>query len=225
MSQQINLFNPAFRKQKNYLSAVTMVQGLGLILAGCAALVFYTNYQSGELSKEATASTARLAATQANLVKVKEISGARQKSKKLEDEVQKLEVEIKSLQQVGDVLKKGDFGNTDGYADYFRAFARQIDNGIWLTGLDIRGAGFEIGLKGRALQPELVPAYLSRLKKEPALQGKSFAALEMISASEKPAKEGAAQEKPDVPVGYIEFELKSAGTAGKLPEASGARKR
>ena len=33
MSQQINLFNPIFMKQKKYFSVTTMLQALGLIVA------------------------------------------------------------------------------------------------------------------------------------------------------------------------------------------------
>ena len=38
MSQQINLFNPLFLRQKRYLSATTMVQGLGIIAVVLVAL-------------------------------------------------------------------------------------------------------------------------------------------------------------------------------------------
>ncbi|WP_136418122.1 PilN domain-containing protein [Herbaspirillum sp. ST 5-3] len=224
MSQQINLFNPIFLKQKKYFSAVTMAQALGLILAGCALLAGYAQYQVTAYGKEAAATTAQLAATQAELGKVNATYGPRQKSKSLEDELHQAEAEVSALQHVFDTLQQGDFGNTKGYADYLRAFAREIVNGVWLTGFTIEGAGNEIELRGRALQPELVPAYITRLKREPVLQGKSFAALEMRTpASDQGATDSAGHiPKPAAPA-YIEFSLRSSGMMKDRAEASGAK--
>ena len=41
MSQQINLFNPLFMRKEKYFSARTLLQSLGLIVLGLAALYAY----------------------------------------------------------------------------------------------------------------------------------------------------------------------------------------
>ncbi|MDB5762632.1 MAG: putative Mannose-sensitive agglutinin biosis protein MshI, partial [Herminiimonas sp.] len=128
-----------------------------------------------------------------------------QKSRELEEQVKKAEAEMLALKQVFDILQKGDIGNTKGYSGYLRAFSRQIFDGVWLTGLDIIGAGNEIALQGRALQPELVPAYMTRLKNEPVMQGKSFGTLEMQTP--KASKGDPATDKSGTHAGYIEFSL------------------
>ncbi|WP_334190917.1 PilN domain-containing protein, partial [Noviherbaspirillum sp.] len=178
MSQQINLFNPIFLKQKKYFSAVTMAQALGLILLGSALLSAYTNYRVTELAREADATTAQLASAQAQLNKLNAEFGPRQKSALIEQQTKAAELEVAELKQVVDFLTRGEFGNTNGYSEYMRAFSRQIVPDLWLTGFAISGAGSEIALQGRALKAELVPAYISKLKRETVLQGKSFAALE-----------------------------------------------
>lgn len=213
MSQQINLFNPVFQKQKKYFSALAMVQALGMIVAGTIALAAYSRFQLSHLDQRVAASNTQLAALQKQLDVFKAQAGARQKSKALEDEVRKREAEVKSLQLVFDILQKGEFGDTKGYSEYMRAFARQIVGGIWLTGFNISGAGAEIGLQGRALQPELVPVYIGRLKNESVMRGKSFAALEMqvpqVEQTEQAGKDGAAAVKR-MPAKYIEFNLQSS---------------
>lgn len=224
MSQQINLFNPIFLKQEKLFSAVTMAQALGLILLGLAALTVYSHYQSSSLNIQAVANTTQLALAQAQLAKVNADFGSRQKSKLIEDDIQKTEAETKSLQQVFDILQKGEFGNTKGYAEYLRAFSRQILGGVWLTGFSIYGAGSEIGLQGRALQPELVPAYISRLKHEPVMQGKSFATLEMqLPLVDQVGKSGPAASKQLVPARYIEFNLQSSGMMKLQADLAGAK--
>ena len=224
MSQQINLFNPIFLKQEKLFSAVTMAQALGLILLGLAALTVYSHYQSSSLNIQAVANTTQLALAQAQLAKVNADFGSRQKSKLIEDDIQKTEAETKSLQQVFDILQKGEFGNTKGYAEYLRAFSRQILGGVWLTGFSIYGAGSEIGLQGRALQPELVPAYISRLKHEPVMQGKSFATLEMqLPLVDQVGKGGPTASKQLVPARYIEFNLQSSGMMKLQADLAGAK--
>ncbi len=53
MSQQINLFNPIFLKQKKHFSAATMAQALGLILLGCVILSAYVSYRVNVRAAEA----------------------------------------------------------------------------------------------------------------------------------------------------------------------------
>lgn len=212
MSQQINLFNPIFLKQKKYFSAVTMVQALGLILLGCGLLTGYMVYQATKLKNEAAATQARLATTQAQLAQITAAGQMRQKDKGLDEQVRKAEAEIKSMQEVFVTLREGDLGNTAGYAEYFRAFSRQIVPGLWLTGLAIQGAGNEIGINGRATRPELVPEYIGRLKREQSMQGKSFASLEMQSPKTEQAPGAQAATQP-APANYIEFSLRSADAA------------
>ncbi|CAN5905420.1 hypothetical protein BH11PSE12_BH11PSE12_33030 [soil metagenome] len=208
MTQQINLFNPIFLKQKKYFSAVAMLQALALLLLGSALVAGYAKYKVSGLSQEAAVTSVQLAEAQAQLAKVKAEFGPRPRSLALEDQIRKSEAEMLSLKQVFDILQKGDIGNTKGYSGYLRAFSRQIVDGIWLTNLNINGAGSEIGMKGRALQPELVPIYMSRLKREPVMQGKAFGTLEMqVPLVEQAGGTSPTAIKQSALAGYIEFSL------------------
>jgi hypothetical protein len=224
MSQQINLFNPIFLKKKRYFSAVTMVQALGLIVVGSTLLTVYTAYRISVLEKEAEATSAQLAALRTKSDKINGQYAPKQKSKQLEDEILKTDIELRPLPQVLSILQKGDFGNTSGYAEYMRAFSRQIVDGIWLSGFRIDGAGSDISIQGHALNPELVPIYITRLKREPALQGKSFAALEMQTQQTiQPAKMESAVVRQKAAIAYIDFNLQSSGMI-KEPQADKAAK-
>lgn len=227
MSQQVNLFNPVFLKQKKHFSALTMLQALGLILLGAVALSAFANYSLSRLRKDAAATSVQLQAAKNQLSLINAEYAPERKSKALEEEVRKLEAEMKSMQQVFDTLRNGDFGNTKGYSEYLRAFSRQIVSGVWLTGFSIHGAGNDIQIQGRALKPEMVPSYVSRLKNEPIMQGKSFATLEMQqpnvdragSKQDNPAQVAARQRTF---VEYIEFNLKSSGIVDEKSAPAGA---
>ena len=67
MTQQINLFNPVFLKQKKYFSLVPMLQALGLIVLGSALFYGYAAYQVKLLTKQSDDTAARYAAEQTRL--------------------------------------------------------------------------------------------------------------------------------------------------------------
>ena len=205
MSQQINLFNPIFLRQKKYFSALTMAQALGVILLGVIGIYGYSMFKSGGLAEEAASAAAKMAATQQKLAKVSTEFAPRKKDEALAKDLEKAEAEHASLQQAMTRLKNDEFGDRKGYSAYLRAFARQIVGDLWLTGFSIDGAGSAIGIQGRALQPELVPVYLGRLTQEAVLQGKSFAMLEMQRSKQD---DDAAEKKTPQ---YIEFEMRSSG--------------
>jgi Tfp pilus assembly protein PilN len=215
VSQQINLFNPIFLKKKKYFSTAAMVQALGLLSMGITLMAAFATYQVSMLRNEALVINDQLNTAQNQLVKLSAEYGGNKKGQPLEQQIKQVESDIQALRQVFDVLQKGDIGNTKGYSAYLQAFARQIVDGVWLTGITLIGAGNEIGLQGKAVQPELVPVYMNRLKKEPVMQGKSFGTLEMQVPQLEPAKDAgkdapkdaAAKAKPGELAGYIEFRL------------------
>lgn len=205
MSQQINLFNPVFLKQKKYFSALTMVQALGMLLLGVAVIALYANVQLARLRPEASAVTAQLEAAQAQLEAVKSGQGARRPDSGLEAQVRHAEAEAAALERVASLLRQGEGTNTSDYSEHMRAFARQIPEGVWLTGFSINTGGRDIVLSGRALRPELVPAYLARLSSEPTMHGRAFSVLEMSAPEPGPTDQG--RGRP-----FVEFRLQSGGT-------------
>ncbi len=218
MSQQINLFNPIFLREKKHFSAKTMGQGLGLIVV-CTLLLFgYSRYQVWKLSQEATKVSAQLKQAQQQLASVTGAFVARKKDLQLEEQAKRAQQEVEAMQQAFARLRGEEFGTQKGYSDYLRAFSRQIVSGVWLTGFSIEGGGNAIGIQGAALTPELIPGYMNRLKREPVLQGKSFATFEIRQPKEveqKPAEvvAGKKEKKESAPVSptYVEFDLRSEG--------------
>ncbi len=208
MSQQINLFNPAFRKQREWFTASMLVQSLAALVLIMAGTYGYQSHQVSLLDKQIKAGSEILAQEQARLVRVAAENAPRQKNAALEMRVQELEQAIKGEEEVLEVLQSGSLGNTQGYSGYMRAFARQTVNGLWLTGFSIKGAGKEMSLGGRTLHPELVPAYIQRLNKETATQGREFSALEI----QRPKVEQAAGNKLAKVPNYLEFRLHSGIT-------------
>ena len=201
MSQQINLFNPVFLKQKKIFSSVAMAQALGVLLVGSLALVAYGMHQVDTLEKEALVVDAQLAQKQARQEMVNAEFAPRAPSAALEAEIAEAEGQLRALQRVSGVLERGELGDTAGFSKYYTALARQNMSGLWLTGVSVAGA--DIGIRGRAMEGSMVPGYITRLTREPALQGKSFASLD-IAQGELKDEGGKAVSAP-----FVEFRLES----------------
>lgn len=217
MSGQINLFNPIFLKTKKVFSALALVQAVGLLVLGGILMAMYVWYQARELNKNAEIITAQLRVAETQVAKLRAMTAPPGASEALGNALAKLETDIKNRQKITTILQKSDFGNTKGYSAYMLAFARQIPTGVWLTGFNITGGGNEVALQGRSLRPELVPIYVSQLKLETIMQGKSFSTLQMQLP---PITSAAVQGKADNVKGfdyasYIEFDLRSSDASEK----------
>jgi hypothetical protein len=205
MSQQINLFNPIFLKQKKYFSVVTMLQALLLIVLGSMLFYGYAWYQVQQLAKQTLEMTKRYEAEQKRMVNYANEFSPQRAKQALDEELKTLEVQTKTQDTLLDTLKSGAIGNTQGYSEYLRAFARQSVRGLWLTGFSINGDGAQMSLQGAVTNPQLLPAYIQRMNREPVMRGKSFAALQM--------KQPAPVDNQPVS-GYVEFSLQSVVVEG-----------
>ncbi|QYF93314.1 PilN domain-containing protein [Massilia sp. PAMC28688] len=202
MSQQINLFNPIFRKQKKYFSSVTMLQAMGIICVGCALLVVDAVRRTSSLSAQAAATESTLAVKQARLAEVKVQFAPRQRSATLGAEIAEAQETLTMLQNASATIKRGGFGDTTGFSPYFRALARQSVDGVWLTEVDIAGGGERLGVQGNTVQAALVPQYIARLAQEPVMKGKAFGKFDIST----PVAAGASAR-------YLTFSLQSGADA------------
>lgn len=215
MSQQINLYNPEFEHKRKPFGAAAMAQALLLLVAGVLALSYYGERHVVALQAEADSGAKRLDRKKRELEAVNAEFAPRQKSPELEAELAEAESQLAALQRIAGAVERGDLGNAKGYSEYFRAFARQRVDGVWLTGLAISGAGSEIGVHGRATDPALLTGFLAQLTREKILQGKSFGSLQIgqpttAAPSAQPALPGQqAKEEKTPPAPYVEFSLQS----------------
>jgi hypothetical protein len=207
MSQNINLLGPAFRKQRQLLTLVTVAQCLGVMLFALFGYHFYLQQQVSGLATEMRAAEEMLRSHQGNVDKLKGRSAALKPDAQLDADIAQLESELKIAREAMAALKGGAFGNQQGFAEYLRAFSRQSLGGLWLTGFSISGSG-ELEIRGRVLSPDLLPNYIQRLNREEVLAGRSFARLEMSRPKPEPAtdKDKAAGKAPLVPR-HLEFSL------------------
>ncbi|MDD4911374.1 MAG: fimbrial assembly protein [Sideroxydans sp.] len=202
MSQQINLFNPIFLKQKKHFSLVTMLQALGLIIVGSMLFYAYARYQVHQMGLQKQAMTTRYEAEQRRFAEYANQFSPSRANEILNEELAILEAQSAKQNELIDTLKSGAIGNTRGYSEFMRAFSRQAVNGLWLTGFDIKGDGATMGIKGATTNPQSLPIFIQRMNKEEIMRGKTFAVLQMRQSTGGEDKSSANS--------YLEFTLQSS---------------
>jgi hypothetical protein len=177
VSQQINLFNPLFLKQKKYFSALTMTQALGLLVLGLAAFYGFAFWQNLSLARQTAESERAYEQQKRQFVKVTAELTPQKRDTQLDQDLRNTEAAIASRQALLGELQTGVMADSAGYSEYLRAFARQTVYGLWLTSIQIAEGGAQLSMSGRALEADLVPVLIGRLKQESVLRGRPLEAL------------------------------------------------
>jgi hypothetical protein len=212
MAQQINLYQVKFRKPRKPLSALEASLGLLLIIVSVLSYVGLTWQKNERLARESREVDRQVEADKAKVEQLTAEVNARKKDIQLEAAAQRAEHQVVATRDVVQLVNSDTIGYTGGYSEQLRALARQDVDGLWLTGFTLSANAEEIQIRGRTVDPELVPAYLHRLTAENAMQGMRFDSL-AISAPAPPVavKAVSAAEAPVVsPLKFLEFTMSTA---------------
>lgn len=176
--QQVNLYQPIFRKQRQIFSAMTMAQA-GAIVA-VALIGFYFLGLSRVTALEAQVE--QLEGAEAGLItRLASIDPSLSMNRRVEveGELRRLNATLRDQQRLAEALNEHPLGTTEGFSGFLAALGRQHTPELWLTDFAINGGTRALELAGRSTRAELVPEYLQRLGREPALAGQRFDRLEI----------------------------------------------
>ena len=177
MSQQINLYNPLFLEKKKYFSAVTMTQAIGLIVLGMALFYAFAFWQDRKLARQIAESGRAYEQQKQQFGKITAELSPEKREAQLDQDLKSIEAAIALRRSLMGELGKGGPAGPGGYSEYLRAFARQTVQGLWLTSIQIAEGGGQLTMSGRALQADLVPVLIGRLKQESVLRGRPLEGL------------------------------------------------
>jgi hypothetical protein len=173
MYQQINLYQPIFRRQRQIFSAQGMLAAAGVIAAVLLSISAFALWQVLGLEAEVVQLQGREKAHAAQLAGLDPGFGA-DRRREIDEELDALNERLVQQQKLIEILREQTLGSTGGFSDYLAALARQHADGLWLTRMTIQGGLEKMELAGISLRPELIPEYLQRLGQEPALSGQRF---------------------------------------------------
>ncbi len=199
MRQEINLYQPIFRKQKKVFSSKALLQASALVVAGLLLVYGYGVWRLQGLEEELLALQGQRQAASQRLEKLAKQFPQREKSRVLEAELQRLTRDVRLRRKVEQLLTSGAYGNRTGFSEHLAALARQHIAGLWLTNVEISEVSKGVGLAGSAVDPKLVPKYVQRFSNEPSLAGMRFQHLRV--------------DRPEPESARVRFQLRTSGEA------------
>jgi hypothetical protein len=209
MSQQINLFDPAYGPQRKPFSARAMAWSLLLVVLVVALFHGYVLQQTRSVERLLADADARLA-DQRERVRSLGVEIGAGASRPLADEVARLEARLSSRRQVLREVTSGLSGNVEGYSGLMAGLARSARTGLWLTGFTVNEQN-AIEIRGRVLDAAAVPAYIQSLNREQSLQGRAVSDMKLAAKAEpEPDPKSAPARVTSAPTRYVEFTLHQA---------------
>lgn len=179
INQQVNLFQPIFRKERKLLSFRALLQG-GAVVVLVFALFYGWGWQKTQTMKGDVAQLqGQLERQTQQLAELNLRLSQRKLDTSLQQELARLRQEAAARQEVVDALSHIHSAYTRGVSSYLEGFARQTPKNLWLTGFRVQGGGEGLVIQGSALKPDLVPLFLQQLSHEPSLAGTQFGLLQM----------------------------------------------
>lgn len=213
MSQQINLYNPAFLKRRDFLTARPLAAVAGALLFLVIVAAAWGSFQAKQKQAEADDLATRLKDRQAEVVVLTAQITGRKPDPAMLAQVDDSKLQLKARQEVMAAVEGGAIGSFEGFSEFLRGFARQAPQGLWLTGFTIGSGGKDMEIRGRMLADTLLPEYVKRLSAEKAFKGRSFAGLDLRRPAPAVASGGSGPAPATIPAAttpparYIEFTL------------------
>ncbi len=207
MAQQINLYDPALRPQRDAFTARA-----SLLWAAAAALLAIAAGWALQLSTPAQALVLNAASGQALPASPAASAAASAASAPVSAaaaELQRLRDFEAHQRRVQAAILDGGLGNRSGHAEYLRALARQAQPQVWLTGFSVKPESKALEIEGQTLDASALPAYLRRLNTEERFKGRPFAHLNIRHAPTDGAAAAAALNSETAPPAYPLFSLRS----------------
>ena len=199
MRQEINLYQPIFRKQKKVFSSKALLQASALVVTGLLLVYGYGVWRLQGLEEELLSLQGQRQAASQRLEKLAKQFPQQEKSRVLEAELQRLTRDVRLRRKVEQLLTSGAYGNRKGFSEHLAALARQHIAGLWLTNVEISEVSKGVGLAGSAVDPKLVPKYVQRFSNEPSLAGMRFQHLRV--------------DRPEPESARVQFQLRTSGEA------------
>lgn len=220
MTQQINLYDAALLRRREWLSATNLAAATLALLALMTGWSLSARAHLATLEAESRTIAPQLASLRERATSLATRAAALKPDARLEAELASARSLLSLRGEVLAALEKGLGGGATGFGDYLRALARQSVGGLWLTGFTVAEGGSGMEIRGRMTDPALLPEYLRKLNGEPAFQGRAFATLKVSAAPAAPqagqqaAQPQAAQPRSTPP--YHEFVLAPAPAAAEV---------
>lgn len=177
MHQQINLYQPVFRRQEKVFSSVTLLQIGAVVLLLLLIITAHARWTLADMDSTAESLEQQLNGLNRQLGKLED-DRRTPDTDALDQEIEALLADIDQrnllLTQFDQLVTQ----HQSGFATQFKALAEEHVPGLWLEGITTDN-DHKIELRGITLDAKLVPIYLQQLARRKDLSETAFETLSM----------------------------------------------
>ncbi|RQO55318.1 hypothetical protein DBR47_20800 [Paucibacter sp. KBW04] len=177
MVQQVNLLTPILLTPKRLLSATTILQAFGLLLAATLALGLWLSLQAQASRQAFKQSQDRGAAEMQSLSQALAALPPPVDPKLLAQRLSELEQENQAQARVLSLIKGGLAAEGWRHSDLLKNLAQTVPPTVWLASLRWQSGHLE--LQGATLDPVALRTWLERLASKPMLAGLELGAVKV----------------------------------------------
>jgi hypothetical protein len=174
MKQWVELYQPRFRAGRRLFSGQQIIW-IGALGALLLVLVFgWEQLRAGGEARALDALREESAQAAQDVVRLADTHPPARADVALQVSVDRREEERAVKSELLRLLSSQSLGNAQGFSPYLVGLARRRVHGAWLSEIHVMQGGRELRLAGSALEPELVPRLLQRLREEEPFAGTTF---------------------------------------------------
>ena len=182
--QQINLYLPEFRPNREPLRAIHMAwAGLALLVL-LVAYSFYSSHQHSLLQQQLEAEQKTQATLQTQLQALT-IQKPAQASDELDAKIIQLQKNVQRHQQILNMISHQDLGNDKGFSAQLNALGAASLNTISVESFSLQRGGKYAELSGLTRSADQIPLYMQRLRKDASFSDVGFGVLNVARDPEK----------------------------------------
>ena len=182
--QQINLYLPEFRPNREPLRAIHMLWGALVLLVLLVCFSVYSSHQHGLLQTQLVAEQKAQETLQTQL-KVLAAQKPAQASADLDVKITQLQKNVQRHQQILAMISSQDLGNDKGFSAQLNALAQASLNTISVKSFSLQRGGKYAELTGLTRSADQIPLYLQRLRKDPSFTDVGFGVLSIERDTEQ----------------------------------------
>jgi hypothetical protein len=199
MARQINLFDPALLRKRDWFALSNVVLAAAALVMCVVVAGVLAQRELPTLKAQTATNDTQLKAMREQVLVLGQRVADRKPDPRVESELAAARLLAGMRGEILQTLRQRLEHDADPFADYLRGFARQSVTGLWLTAFTYDASSGSMEIHGRTVDPALLPEYIRRLNKEPAFRGRAFAALKLAEGKLEPvagtpAKTGAPAE-------------------------------
>jgi len=172
--QEVNLYTEAFRPSQEWLTLSFAARVSAAALLVVAIVGGWTQYQVLQLHNEQQQLEQERASAEDAVERLNKQLARQQRNPELENQVERLKARVadrrRLVERAGSVAR----ASSEGFTPYLEGLAKQSQEGLWLTRIQVNLLRDRLHLQGETVQGQHVPNYLQRLREEPVFEGRRF---------------------------------------------------